>query len=218
MKRVLLSLVFISSLVTASYAADFKLGIGGGLFFDYYISRGVVSDTTTMDIHTKVVASSDNPSTGAFFYFDATYVELDLSYMFGFPKNQSTLNVSGGGMNMQTDSVARGTFQAIELSLLGKYPFTLGKFRIFPLLGASYIHVFYAEAEGHKADSPRDASTVGLLAGIGSDYALSDNLYIRGELLFNMRMPSGDQQSIYQDGNAPMGLGGRLKIGIGYSF
>jgi opacity protein-like surface antigen len=114
-----------------------------------------------------------------------------------------------------------GTFSALDLSLLGKYPFSLGRITVFPLLGFDYQIVVSAKVDGVKADKPGDLSSFGFDFGGGLDFPLTDHLFLRGELLYAIRLPSKnlkDAKDASPDSKYILGNGPTIKIAVGYSL
>ena len=110
-------------------------------------------------------------------------------------------------------------------SLLGKYPISLGRFTVFPLLGVSYNMIVQRMFRGQKADSPFDYNQFGLLAGAGGDYYFNSSLFLRCEVMFSLRFPSKasgnaktEIESYLPDVETTLGMGPHIKLGLGYRF
>ena len=103
-------------------------------------------------------------------------------------------------------------------SVLGKFPFELSSFTLFPLAGIGYNMALSAKFEGEKYDDAMDLSQFGILAGAGIDYPITNKLFIRGEVLFNLRFASKYMKDIYDFETKTLGFGPRIKIGVGYRF
>ena len=156
---------------------------------------------------------------GIFLFFDATYVELSLAYCSGGSETQVstiTRDPVGDMVGGEVWLSSKPDHKAIEVCLLGKYPFTFGRFDVFPLLGISYLFVFHVEEKGITADNPSDSSTLGFHGGVGTDFALTKSLFIRGEFLWSIRVPSQSERDAYD--KVDMASGPRIKLGLGYYF
>jgi len=90
--------------------------------------------------------------------------------------------------------------------LLGKYPFYFDRFSLFPLLGISY-------------QTPFKGGGLGIMTGIGTNFNLTERLYLRGEILYGIRLIEvGTREFIASDHEAKPGHVPRIIFGIGYSF
>jgi hypothetical protein len=140
-----------------------------------------------------------------------------------------------------------GEEMMLTFSLLGKYPFALGKrLAIFPLLGLEYrialmewrnpdIGKEYDRTNG-RVESNKDGKPLTLSMwnalwidlGVGLDYALGSGLYLRGELLYGFRLQTayeadGLEQAKNMVNDTDPSLGGlasgpTFKIALGYTF
>ena len=183
MKRMVLTAALILFVAAGLFATDLQLGLGGGINYQgMFGMRQKTSLGTQMD-----VTSNDF---GLYIFFDATYVQLDVIYFYGFTE-YDYINTS------VTEDVKGSTF---EMALLGKYPFALEKFTIFPLLGIGYQFKY-------------SYGGLGFFGGIGADFPLTDRLYLRSELLYGIRLGSGSTWKTTKIGHTP-----RVKIGIGFNL
>jgi len=187
MKKMVLSLFFIFIVAVASFGTDFNFGIGGGIHYQgIYGMEFKYKDSPT-------VATLTNHDIGIFIFLDATYAELDILFDYGFYT-----------FDYNNQSPQDGSDSALEISLLGKYPFSFENFTLFPLLGISYQFWNFEEELG----------VLGILGGIGTDFSFSERLYIRGELLYGINLWNAPQEYA----NVPIGHGPRVKVAIGYTF
>jgi hypothetical protein len=201
MKKLLLAVILTFLVVAVSFGADFKLSAGGGVQFQ-----------GTYDMGWKwypesIMADLDNNQFGLFLFFDATYAELDLSFNYG-------AYTWGGEFD---DKKYSGNEFTMEISLMGKYPFYLEKFTLFPLLGiGGKIAYLGGESEFYGSHTIKVMDTGGLifLAGVGADFPLTERLYLRGEVLYCIKLQYYAQD---QHETRP-GHGPTIKLGIGYSF
>jgi hypothetical protein len=156
-------------------------------------------------------------------YFDATFVEASV------------------GMNLVTtyydgEKVFDYTYNYLTLGLLGKYPIALGeKFSIAPAVGFDY-QLFLGDSDGNSRQDYQDMYdalyALSTLFGGGfdevnvaerhdnfiikfgaiADFAFTDHLYARGELLGAFGLPHKDSDP------ADSSFGADIKIGVGYKF
>jgi len=212
-------MIFILISIGISFGADFKMSFGGGLLAQFYSGFDGKSETDIMGYTTTVEAKDGSMEyMGIFLFFDATYVELSLAYCSGGSEVYvlAVTRDSGGDIVGMTGFTAKPEHKAIEVCLLGKYPFTFGRFDVFPLLGISYLFVFHVEEKGITADKPSDSNTLGFHGGFGTDFALTKSLFLRGEFLWSIRIPSQSERDAYD--KIDWGMGPRLKLGLGYYF
>jgi hypothetical protein len=164
---------------------------------------------------------------GGFAFFDATYAEVSLGFF------------SGGGT---MDYDMRGFFEGeadmsvmgLDIGLLGKYPFAISEqLTVFPLLGIAYRIMLSAEDEdgdqiknfatGGKDDVAGDLSALWFKLGGGLDYSFTDQIYLRGGLLYGLRLANAfeyDAVDAYKamDPKTRLGHGLEIKVAVGYRF
>jgi opacity protein-like surface antigen len=214
-KRAFAILVLLAFMATGAFAQGISMAAGGGLLFDWSDNNGVDIKSGGVSGYTGL----QNLSYGGFGFIDVAYAELDVSFAYGqltwvndYPGNKGTENF--------------GTALQLGLTLLGKYPIGLGGFTLFPLVGADYNMVLSGkDKDGHSYDDAGDLSQFGLLAGAGLDFPFSDAFFLRAEALFHLRFPS----KVIKDAadanktsgvsvDTTLGIGPRIKIGLGYRF
>lgn len=177
----------------------------------------------------------DNHGFGISGFFDATYVEIGLDFIFGSFKSNSSVNY--GSLEITGLEITSTHF---GFSILGKYPFVLGKGKavLFPLLGIDYqIFISGKMSAGDYSDTiDRDdlvdtyefkedmLDAFSIVAGAGLDYNLTDRFYLRGELLANFKIDGEFGKDLRQAAkNAEVDLslftfGLRVSIGLGYKL
>jgi len=224
-------------------AADFSFSLGGGGLVGYTFTRYTLEGGNK-----KSTQTMDRFNYGGFLFFDFTYAELTVMYQAnnGTYKENMIYSVSSS----LADSKGTGTESSLGFSLLGKYPLAINKnCAWFPMFGVEYqialsqkrkpddgTNITYDRSKGDlpedmdKNDKPYPLSAWNALwvdVGAGLDYHLTDALFLRGELLFNFRLPTGyEMGALEKVKNPPMNIsdpklsgltgGPNLKIGIGY--
>ncbi|MDR0302504.1 MAG: hypothetical protein LBI04_09375 [Treponema sp.] len=202
MKKSISILVLLALVAGGAFALD--MSAGGGLLFDLSGNNGVADGDLYMG--TRIL------SIGGYGFFDATFVEVDVSFAYGMLTYVYDFGPLGDG------SDDAGSALQLGFSLLGKYPIDLGGFTLFPLLGVNYNLVLSAsDQDGNDMDDAGDMSQLGFLAGLGFDLPLSDALYLRAEAMFNLRLPMKIFDDLDSD-NTTFGMGPRIKVGVGYKF
>jgi hypothetical protein len=182
---------------------ELKLSFGGGALLPMVFGNGIKAGNYR--------STNTAIGVGAFAFLDATFVEADFAFFGG----GLTRKISNGSNSSSTS----GSFAALDLSLLGKYPIPLGRMTVFPLLGIDYMIVVSAEYNDREVDKPNDLSSFAFDFGAGLDFPLGDRLYLRGELLYAIRLPSEAQQDAKNSSNDYiLGNGPTIKVAVGYSL
>jgi hypothetical protein len=209
MKKIVALLALTLAVSGAAFGLpDLKLSFGGGGIFPMVFGNGVKSGGNK--VTTTAVGA------GAFAFFDATFVEADFAFF-------------GGGLREKFSngsSSTSGSFAALDLAVLGKYPISLGRLTVFPLLGFDYMIVVSEKYSGVKVPEPTKASSFAFDFGGGLDFPLGDHLYLRGEFLYAIRLPSNqlkDAKKRYEAQGARdlkyiLGNGPTFKVAVGYSL
>ena len=162
---------------------------------------------------------------GGYLFFDAIYAEI---FAGGF--------IGGGQWTSdyaKSYPLPSGVERAsLNIGAFGKYPFDLGSVKAFPLLGLDYEmavsaklnlanggeYYFNGENGRHAAN---DLSALWVKFGGGADFALGQAMYLRGELLYGVRMANNaenEDASIRPNGTTLPGHGLTLKVGAGVKF
>jgi hypothetical protein len=209
------------------------MSLGGGLFFGSDFGGGAKyegTDAATIghDEHVTPVYGM-----GVHTFFDYQYVEAGLSLFFGGgawgPKKDGEISES-----VKWDA----SITSINIDVLGKYPMEYSdKISWFPIFGLGY-HIVVAGKGGTKTTGeiefdggvgdgviPKaiEFSALWFKFGGGVDYAISDKLYARGELLYGIRLANGYENNIltnedkmFVSGKARLGHGIKIRAGVGY--
>ncbi|MCL1814681.1 MAG: hypothetical protein FWG27_02510 [Treponema sp.] len=223
MKKGITALILLAFLAAGTFAQGISFSMGGGDIVDMSFRNGI-KDGGNCDY-------SNHYNVGVFLFFDATYAEADVSFSFGgvnvLKESPSPVTNPGGGYAM-----------SLGFTLLGKYPFKLGPVTLFPLLGANYNMVLYQKLRV-KDDDPMKNNQIGFLAGAGVDIPMSGPFYFRGEVLFQLRLPSTNTKDRADTGTtiiplnpgmppepglpagdykATLGMGPVIKFAVGYKL
>jgi opacity protein-like surface antigen len=178
-----------------------KTGLSAGVYGDFMVLSGSQEENGN---------SIKNDTVGGGFgaFFDAKYVELDLGLDFAkFDEHTG-------------DSKFDLTY--FSISLLGKYPIALDqKVTLFPLLGFDWN--IFIEGKGDdetlkRSDLPSDykdyfdAFLIDL--GVGADFALTPQLYLRTSALWGFKLKSKWEKEL----DKAFTSGPTFKVGVGYKF
>jgi opacity protein-like surface antigen len=216
MKKIAILAVF--ALVAAGAFAQISMSAGGGLFLEGVTKGGVKWTEPDGNYYEGIIMRPFS----VFLFFDATYAEFSIN--FSNPGLKGDFKPPSGGGTV----VPLGTLKQFGFTLLGKYPIEWRSFVIFPLLGVGYNLVTSGKwTGGGNMNDPGDFSQFGILGGAGLDYNLRERLYLRAEVLYQLRFASkyqkDDADFIKKDPDASsvkttLGRGMVFKAAVGYRF
>jgi opacity protein-like surface antigen len=194
MKRILLIVMIGIGLVSFAWSLDFSIGAGGYIANDF--GGGIESRISFLG--QSVTASLPMPyfGGGGYVFFDATYFETSFGMYFG----GGEWELDAGSPINQKLNIGKFEFQALHIGLLGKYPFAIApKIKLFPLLGFDYSIVLTAKLEGQEVDNPKDWNHFTFKFGGGSDFFITDSLFLRLEALYGIRLATKAEQTYADD-------------------
>lgn len=173
---------------------------------------------------------------GIWGFFDATYLEADVALIFtSFRQTVKTPDMPDLSSSLNGDQEHRYLITHLNFSLLGKYPFYLGqKWVIFPLVGIDG-QIALADKDGLLYEDFKKIKVLGydvpnlgefwnclwIKLGVGADYSIRDNLYVRGEALYGFKFNSKNdtnQASYWVEDIKGVANGPSLRLGLGYRF
>jgi opacity protein-like surface antigen len=209
---------------------EFTLSAGIGNFFTAAFGGGVEGTASFLGQNYSAKIPLTTAGGGVFAFFDATFAELSVAYNSGGAtvKPETTLPAAASAFLSGLLDEYELSYKALDLSLMAKYPFSLGAFTLFPLLGLDYLLVLSVKDEhGIGLDNPGDYNSFSFQLGLGADYAFGRALYVRGEFLYSFQLPGRFER----DGKAaleefipgfkvknPLGHGPGIRIAAGYRF
>jgi outer membrane protein W len=215
-KRVFLVLL-IAVFAASTAFAQMQLSAGGGAFFDSDFGGGVKASDSSGSFKIETPYSGG----GIYGFFDATYVEVSMGYFFGTATFKTSSEIGGSSYSSED----KLKIQSLNFGLLGKFPIKINdSFSLFPLLGIEYKYVISLAAE--DGSTPGDAEKISsfwIKAGVGGDISLTDNVYLRLNLLYGIRAPNKFEDDLFgalSGSNAETlnGHGLTAKIAIGFKF
>jgi hypothetical protein len=117
---------------------------------------------------------------------------------------------------------------SLHIGLLGKYPIDMGNMTVFPALGIDYQIIREIKYMGYSIPDAGDFSSLWIRFGGGVDYDINPQMFIRGTLLYGIKMASKmekDMEKEIKDMVAGFGSvetltqhGIQIKLAIGYRF
>ncbi|MDR3325180.1 MAG: hypothetical protein LBS82_04250, partial [Spirochaetaceae bacterium] len=146
---------------------------------------------------------------------DATYAELSFGFFGGGgTMSQERNGVSGDGMDFSVTG--------LDIGLQGKYPIELGSsLSVFPIFGIDYRVVVGAKIADKPADNAGDLSAFWFKFGGGLDYAIANNVYLRADLLYGIRLANkmeNDAIDGWDGAKSRLGHGLDVKVAVGYKL
>jgi hypothetical protein len=209
-------------LAGAVQATDFSMSVGGGGFAGGHFTRYSLSANGKIDAYDGGVRIKapvevfsgqdiDQFNVGGFVFFDATWVEFNVSILHGSYEYRQTMYAKNNGevvTGSEDPETGRGWETMLGLSLFGKYPFMLNtRFTVFPLAGLDYqlallqlrqIDGFsvYDRADGiHEMKDTNDRpyrlsawNALFVVLGGGMDFNFHESFFLRTELLYSIRL------------------------------
>ncbi|MDR3324720.1 MAG: hypothetical protein LBS82_01840 [Spirochaetaceae bacterium] len=189
-------------------AGLFSAGVGAYLTGDFGGGYEYTSGSTTRT--TKMPYFG-----GGFLFLDATYAELSFGFFGG---GGTTTSERTGRDATTTDFSVTG----LDIGLLGKYPIALGSLTVFPIFGINYRVIVGAKTAGYEVDKPGDFSAFWFKFGGGLDYAITNNVYLRGDLLYGIRLANKVENDAIDgrgdDAKTRLGHGIDVKVAVGYKL
>ena len=229
-------------------AADFSFSAGaggliGGLFTRYTLRADGVSNGNPMKV--DAVQDMNQLNYGGLVFFDAVYGEFSITLQNGINNWQQILDI--GGLESNTPAKGDGWESMLGFALLGKYPFHPREwFALFPLLGVEYQVALVQERtqpDGYiynRNDGLREKDKDGnayalsdwnsffINIGCGADFAIKGNFFVRGEILYSLRLMTNyemknlEYMKVMTGDNDPklsgFTSGPSLRLSAGYRF
>ncbi|MDR1972663.1 MAG: porin family protein [Treponema sp.] len=205
MKKALMALALTVSTTAFAEIPAFQLSAGVGALLDLGFAK---ADRAGQEYYSRSTVGF-----GSYGFLDATFAELDISYYAGTSK--MTLR--------RVYSEDKGRFNALNIGLLGKFPFDLGRVTLFPLMGIDY-QVTLSFIDGSRlnyTDATEYFSALWFKFGAGMDIDVTEKTYFRAELLYGLRLRNKLEKELA--GESPqvtmgLGHGPAIRLAAGYKF
>jgi len=221
---------------TAVFGAEITLSAGaGGILGGSFTRYTLAANGSAVSV--SAGQNVDQIDYGFLGFFDATYGTFT-AYLqaganrFDEPVNPAIMSRSGQGWET-----------VIGFSLLGKYPFSLNdRLTVFPLLGMDYqMSLLQRRTDAYgkvydRAGRPENGINFDLMdfnsfhvrLGGGAEYRLMKGIFIRGDLLYGIRLMTGYEsrnldymREMTGDSNPKLGglsSGPSVRLAAGYRF
>jgi opacity protein-like surface antigen len=196
-------------------------------------AQPIASDYPTLGAINKGYFDTKETSVGGgiWAFFDATYAELDAALIWNsITQDVKTSSINPAAGNTEKDYL----ITQLNISILGKYPFAIGeKLQLFPLLGVDF-QIALTDRDDEIAKDIKSApgnttapslgdfwNSLWLKAGIGVDYSITENLYLRCEALYGIKFNSKyetDQADYWAENFKGVKNGPDVRLGVGYRF
>ncbi|MDR0551262.1 MAG: hypothetical protein LBG72_04495 [Spirochaetaceae bacterium] len=225
-------------------------GGGGGIFNIHWKTADLLDkykDYQGGDYDTPTVATQDalrqglfdtkdlTVGGGVYGFFDATYAEGSCALIFNHVSQTVAIPNLDNIPSLNGEETHDYLFIQINLSLLLKYPFDITEsLKIFPLLGIDGQIAVGDYDENMKKDFKKianmgyDMPNIGefwnslwLKLGVGTDFFLAGNLFLRGEVLYGFKLNSkydSEMADYWAKELKGVANGLNLRIGLGYKF
>jgi hypothetical protein len=188
MKR-LIVVSLLAGLATGAFGIDFSAGGGisvGAVCQQFSAENYIFWDTYKSALTTVPV--------GFAAYFDAAYAEAAIGLRGnGNTHRAITTTLSGSKTTNESDDNQSAGF--LSLALLARYPFTLGRFSLFPLLGIEYdLNLWLKDQNGADLKAAMteqeksDLNQFWFKGGVGIDFPLGRNVSLRSKLTLGLKL------------------------------
>jgi TolB-like protein len=204
------------------------LSIGGGLIlggaFTSYTQEYNVNNSYGHSEYTQTGSRSEF-DIGAFAFFDAKYVELNIELYSGSGSQRSSWTytyfwtLGDKGSDSGNNSSDQSSI-LLNIGILGKYPFNINDFTFFPVLGIDYQIFLSLKNNGTEITGDLSGNNaIWIKLGGGIDYEITHSLFIRGEFLWGFKINSKyENENVTDNYFKYFTHGPTIKIGIGYTF
>jgi len=174
---------------------------------------------------------------GIFGFFDATFATLGVGVVWNnvrqivdIPDLSETINPALAG-----EETHHFRFTQLNISLMLRYPFQIAeRLQIFPMLGVDW-QIGLGDFDDRLREDFQGIANLGyemptlgqfwnslwIRAGVGADFTLHNNLFLRTELLYGLKLPSSYESRMadYWEPNLRgMSNGVHLRVAIGFTF
>ena len=159
-------------------AAASALDLSAGAVFDYTFDHEFGKKD-------KTEVANDFSMLGFKVFFDAQYAQVQLGVNSRVGKTKTVVKYDGTKV---IDGDVKFDVTYFNIGLFGKYPFTVGPAKIYPMLGFDFDLTASAKYEGNSVDKKEKLNAYWFDAGVGADIFVTKNLYIKPQFLLGLQM------------------------------
>ena len=189
-------------------AAASALDLSAGAVFDYTFDHEFGKKD-------KIEVANDFSMLGFKAFFDAQYAQVQLGVNSRVGKTKTVVKYDREKQDAYFGDV-KFDVTYFNIGLFGKYPFTVGPAKIYPMLGFDFDLTASAKFEGFGFELELKKEKLNAYwfdAGVGADIFVTKNLYIKPQLLLGLQM--NKIEGFFADTNAFKVNAG---IGAGWKF
>ncbi len=231
MKKKILVLFMMALCATSVFAFD----LSAGLDVDYSMQLRNINISRSGGFLVqdfKLTSNTFYHLMGVRAFFDAKYIRVSLGANFSL--NGSTTKLDSEGTLIGLSAVlptSEGNdpnpfIGYVNLSLLGKYPFRVGRSKIYPLVGFDLAFNIIDKYNGNDTSTNKKyLHKYYFVAGFGSDIRITRKLYLSPTAVFGINMKKSENYETIE--SFVSGVGGKytdntmlvnVGIGLGYKF
>jgi opacity protein-like surface antigen len=225
MKKKVALFLAMAVLGAGSLAAQMSIGAGGYVGGDF--GGGYQASISAMGVSADTVMKLPYFGGGGFVFLDAQYVELFTGFFTGGGTMSMTAKATGvpGIQNESLESDL--TYSNLSLGILGKYPISISEaISFFPLLGIDYLisTAVKEKSSGTEYSDYKDFSSFWFKLGGGLDFAVADNIFVRLEALYGLRLANKIEKDLKKnmdpliDAAKAAGASGESKTRLGHGL
>ena len=184
MKKVLVIFILAVVAISGAFAQIEELSVGGGFFINSDL--GGSGYTITAPGAGSLEFDSTHKGFGIFSFIDIFYAEISLGVLWGTLTDKIT---APGEIE-----ITNWDLTSIHFSILGKYPIDMIDFVVFPAIGIEYQSYSEVSYFGYPLNNPGQWSSLWIRFGGGIDYDINPDIFIRGTLLYGIKLPSDGEK------------------------
>lgn len=174
----------------AAFALD--ISIGANADFSYFLNSVQISGAGA---ELKTSLSAKRIGVHGFADFQYGFVSLGGSFSAGGQKEKTSGKDPCTGRSISTEGVDKDkSFQYFDIKLLGKFPFSLGFAKLYPMAGVQLslnTALKYKGKDVKKSipdEDKKDLNYYYFLFGMGTDLHITRHLFVRATPVFGIRM------------------------------
>jgi hypothetical protein len=204
-KKIILTLLIISTTTGSISAIEMSAGLGGSF----------IANFSSYKYDGKDIAAKRTIGGGFFALFDATFVEANVGLQFAGMQH-------GYDGKWDNDSL---NLSFLTLGLYGKYPIRLCSFSLFPLLGIQFDFCLSAKQDGEIIFffflmRREHFNRLWIKLGAGADFFITEKLYLRPSFLYGINFGTSNDREVKDNNSKESSFhhGLDIRAAIGFRF